>query len=112
MDYFYTFLQSNFIEALFVVVYLRKFNKPEKLLFFVSFMNSLTHPWVFFGWMGLPQSYLANILCAEAFAIIVEGFLYRHFLKLKLSQAFFISVTANLISWQIGPILTWFFKHS
>ncbi len=112
MDYFYTFLQSNLLEAIFVMGFLRKTHRPVQVLLFVSFMNSLTHPWVFFAWMGLPQSYLINILLAEAFAIVFEAIIYRSFIKIDLPRAFLISGVANLISWQLGPILTWFFLHS
>jgi len=112
MDYFFTYLQSNLIEVTFVAFFLRRTHSVKSVLIFVSLMNSLTHPWVFFGWMGLPSSYLVNILLAEAFAMVAETFIYQHFLKIGWQRAFQISSLANLLSWQLGPALTWFVFHS
>jgi hypothetical protein len=109
VTYFYLFLQSNLLEVPVYYLFLRR--KPGMgflyCLAFVTFMNSLTHPVVFFGLMSLPFSYLANILIAEAFAIGSETLFLRFLLRSGWSRAFAASLLANLVSWQLAPMLTY-----
>lgn len=107
-SYLYTFIQSNLLEIpifLYFYMKLRSQHRGRPLLI-VSFANSLTHPLVFFGFMGWGWSYLTSILWAEAFAIVSETVLHSYFGRLPLSQAFHASLLANFFSWQVAPIVT------
>jgi hypothetical protein len=78
----------------------------SKVLLMVSLVNSMTHPWVVFFFVKGPWTYLEGILLAESFAIGSETLLYRYCLGLSLREAITGSLVANLISWQLGPVLT------
>jgi hypothetical protein len=88
----------------------KKLRTWDKVIFF-TMCNALTHPPVFFGFMTAPIPVLSAILWAEAFAVIVEALLIYKFFPAKISIAkiFLISLVANLVSWQLSPILTWLF---
>lgn len=110
MSYLYTFLQSNILEW---IVYLPllalvrpKWSLIDRALF-ITTLNALTHPIVFFFIMNLKLPYLANILVAETFAIVAEALLICFFLRVSFSKTFVASLFANLISWQIAPMLTY-----
>ncbi|MBX3017084.1 MAG: hypothetical protein KF767_04290 [Bdellovibrionaceae bacterium] len=109
MIYLFFFLQSNLLE---LPVYLAR--KPagwnwKRSLLFITVLNSVTHPLVFFGFMNLPLPYLANILLAEAFAIVAEALALRRFADRRWRDALCTSAFANLISWQLAPMLTYSF---
>ncbi len=109
MAYLYIFLQSNFLEVPFYFFLLRAFLPKSKLeaVFLLSLMNSLSHPIVFFGLMSLPMSYLSVILIAEIFAITSEAVFLHKTQKIPLMLALKTSTIANLVSWQLGPVLTY-----
>lgn len=115
MTYLYLFLQSNLLEW---PVYLwaidsarSRANLPSWSLarraIAVTVINSITHPVVFFLIMNLSLPYLANILLAESFAVGVEAWLLTSYLRFRWPQALLASLLANLISWQIAPMLTY-----
>ncbi|MBK7890999.1 MAG: hypothetical protein IPJ84_09195 [Bdellovibrionales bacterium] len=116
MSYLLTYLQSNFLEVPFFCVahYLlcRKKNLWSSVLT-TSFANAITHPIVFFVWLssGSHLNWLNGILIAEAFAVIGEIALHGYALGLHGKREWFIigigSLSANLVSWELGPILTW-----
>ncbi|NJM10311.1 MAG: hypothetical protein HC883_05490 [Bdellovibrionaceae bacterium] len=56
--------------------------------------------------MKMPLGYLPNVLIAELFAIGAEGFVYK---QMGLPRPWLASVFANLISWQLAPVLTTYF---
>ncbi len=109
--YFYTFLQSNLLEIPIYLLFLRLYRSPITLgdgAIKITFMNSITHPIVFFVLTNMGLSYLAGILVAEAFAIGSEALYcsWALFPQIGRGRALFISATANLVSWQVAPILT------
>lgn len=114
MTYLFLFLQSNILEW---PLYLTRFSGESlgfpknwhwwKSALFITVMNSITHPMVFFGFMNLPLPYLANILFAEAFAITAETLILKRFLRMTWWSSFMTSLLANLLSWQIAPMLTY-----
>ncbi len=108
--YLYIFFQSNLLEVLFLVFFYPMFAKSRpqwlKVALFVTLANSMTHPWVVFFLVKGPWTYIGGILVAEAFAIVSEVFLHRYALGLNYREAIIGSVVANLISWQLGPLLT------
>lgn len=110
MNYLFIFTLSNLLEMPAYLTFLKNKNKSETLIksfLFITALNALTHPFVFFGIMNLERTYLENILMAEAFAIIVEAILINRIGKIELKKCFFISFFANLLSWQISPIITY-----
>jgi hypothetical protein len=114
MTYLFLFWQSNLLEW---PIYLSKFSDKSaglpknwrwwKSALFITVMNSMTHPIVFFGFMNLPLPYLANILLAEVFAITAETFILKKFLRMTWWSSLLTSLLANLLSWQIAPMLTY-----
>lgn len=114
MTYLFIFFQSNLLEWPIYLLRLKQqpafhFASWAKTAGFVTVLNSVTHPLVFFGFMNLPLPYLANIILAETFAIGTEAFLLRRFAKLTWLSALITSLMANLLSWQIAPMLTYAF---
>lgn len=74
---------------------------------FVFMMNSVTHPVVFFGLMNLPLTFLHSILVAETFAVVVETVALHRLLRMSLARAAAAAALANLVSWQVAPVLTY-----
>lgn len=117
-EYLYVFMQSNLLEIPFYYLGLRSFapglltrslRESERILFLicsVTVMNSVTHPVVFFGIMNLKLTYLQNILVAEAFAIISETAFTVWLLGVSKFRATIVATVANLVSWQLAPLLT------
>lgn len=117
-QYLYVFMQSNLLEIPFYYLGLRSsvpglltrsLRETERLLFFfcaVTAINSITHPVVFFGIMNLDSTYLQNILLAEGFAILSETILMSMLLDITKTRAIAIATIANLISWQLAPLIT------
>ena len=107
MSYFQLFLQSYAIEAVFLSVLL--FRKSlGRVLFLVLLANALTHPLVVFGFIAFPDSKLiVTLLLAETFAILVEGAIYWKKLNLSWWVALILAASANLLSWELGPRLSW-----
>lgn len=75
--------------------------------------NAITHPIVFFVILakGSDLTWGSGILLAEAFAIIAETFLHCFALNVRSRRKFLVvviaSALANLVSWELGPLLTW-----
>lgn len=105
--YLYIFLQSNLLEVPFYYLAFKKNYSFKDILFKTTAINSLTHPIVFFVLMNLNQTYLKNILLAEVFAIVVETFFFSRFKNISWLNAFIGAVIANLVSWQVAPMLTY-----
>jgi hypothetical protein len=74
---------------------------------FVTGINSLTHPIVFFFIMNLKLTYLQNILIAESFAILAEAGILWWILSEKFWKCLTISALANFSSWQLSPMVTY-----
>ncbi len=108
VTYLYVFLQSAGLEAIYLRLVIRK--RPEHLWKKVFLINSITHPLVVFGFMS--DGWFTNISAialAESFAVLSETALIKIMFKnLTKSQAFVLSLSANLISWQLAPYLTYF----
>lgn len=107
VGYFYIFLQSNLLEVPFYYLFFYKYEKFVKVLCFASAINSLTHPIVFFLIMNMKLSYINNILIAESFAVIIEGFFFNKLLGYSKMNSFVGALVANLVSWQFAPMLTY-----
>lgn len=124
MTYLLTFLQSNFLEVPFYCAFHYRFRTMQgpgtsfdrvlRSVLITTASNAISHPIVFFVILarGSGLTWGGGILLAEAFAIGSEIFLHslalspkgrREILYVALS-----SLLANLVSWELGPILTWF----
>jgi len=105
--YLYIYLQSNLLEVIPLLILWPRWRPLGVRTLQISILNSLTHPIVFFVLMKLPLGYLPNVLLAETFAIMVEGLVYQ---RLGLRRPFAASLFANLVSWQVAPVITayWF----
>lgn len=112
ISYFYVFFQSNAWEILvnigFYVIFLKLTKSALNIAAMTTYCNLITHPLVFFFFMTLKLSYLEVILIAEAFAVIAEGFLVSYVLSFSFYKALGISLLANLLSWQIPPMINYF----
>ena len=73
----------------------------------VTAINSITHPVVFFGIMNLNKTYLQNILIAEGFVIAAEACYFKWLLDVDIFKAIAIAATANFVSWQLAPMMTY-----
>lgn len=107
--YLYVFLQSNLLEVPF---YHWGFGRSladrwRDSLWWVTAINSLTHPIVFFVIMNLNGTYLQNILLAEAFAIGAETAYFRFLTRSPWWRCLAVSAVANVVSWQAAPALTY-----
>jgi hypothetical protein len=107
MSYFQLFLQTFAIEAVFLgIVLFRK--KLSRVLFIVLLANALTHPLVVFGFIAYPEAKLiVTLLLAETFTILVEAYIYWKKLNLSWWLALLLAGVANLLSWELGPRLSW-----
>jgi hypothetical protein len=111
MNYFELFLQTLLIEIVFLLLFFRKENKGRVLLI-VTLANAITHPWVVFGWVSFPHSNVFRVvLLAELFAVTVEAVIYLEVLRVRPIMAFTGSLLANLLSWELGPRLSFFLRH-
>jgi hypothetical protein len=109
-DYLILFFQSASLEFPIWYLFFKSFkpNRGWKKLFALAIsLNAITHPIVFFGLMSLPLTYLQNILLAEAFAVLAEAGLVIYLFKSPVGKSLFVSFLANLISWQLGPMITY-----
>ena len=108
-EYLYTFLQSSCLEVPIYFLFYRKQLTLSQTFLVVTLANSVTHPLVFFGFMGSGLSYLTSVMAAESFAVIGETFLLGGATKIQYRTTFIASLTANLFSWQVAPVLTYLF---
>lgn len=107
LTYFYVYLQSNLLEVPAYHWGLGEKKQSLETLALCTFMNSLTHPIVFFLIMNLPLTYLQNTLFAESFAIFSETFIMHRVLKRGFLKTLLVSTFANLVSWQLAPMLSY-----
>ena len=112
LSYVYIFFQSNFLEVpvyiLFYVFIFKSSLNIKQTSIVVTLTNLLTHPLVFFVIMRLSLSYIENILIAEAFAIGAETLLHAWIFRISAKKTFVASLFANLVSWQLAPMLTFY----
>ena len=112
MTYFWIFLQSNLLEVPFYFYFFRTCGwSLARTALFVTMMNAVTHPAVFFGIMNLPLTYFENIVIAESFAVLVEAACLVIVLRPRDGKTalgcLVTSFVANLVSWQLAPVLTY-----
>ena len=106
--YLATFAQTCLIEWPIYHFYLRSKLSVRRSLCFVFFINALTHPVVFFGFLGLRVPFLHALLVAEVFAYACEAWACCKIAGLRPRDAVYASALANTASWQFGPILTFY----
>ncbi len=110
MIYLFIFLQSNLLEFPVYLPCLRKLRpdlKTRTAAAFITGMNALTHPVVFFVLMNRSGTYLGNVLIAEGFAVVSETLFLWKGLRVRPRTAFLVSFAANLLSWQVAPMTTY-----
>lgn len=110
MNYFQLFFQSNMLEMPVYLLFLKMVRKDWSLFcdfVFITGLNAITHPIVFFFIMNFKLTYLENIMIAESFAITTEALILYGVLKEKIWICFLVSVFANFLSWQLSPMMTW-----
>jgi len=112
MSYFQLFLQSFLLEALFLLVYFHDLDKKQ-VFAGALFANAFTHPLLVFGWLAVPGARLLPLLLGgELFAFLAEATLYHRYFKRSFANCLLASFFANLLSWELGPILSYFLlKH-
>jgi hypothetical protein len=112
-DYFYTLIQLTGLELLTYLLIWPLFLSGEsrkKIVAMILPMNAITYPLFFFFIMGLPINFLANILIGELIVIVAEAFFLKKIFKMPALKAFALSAIVNLVSWQLGPLLTFLIK--
>ncbi|OGS09197.1 MAG: hypothetical protein A2270_06455 [Elusimicrobia bacterium RIFOXYA12_FULL_51_18] len=98
------------MELLVVYCLCRKTFSLKKIALVCTCGNLITHPIVFFGFLSSGLSILNAVLWAELFAPAAEGLIYRRYLKQRpLYYFMFVSLVANIVSWQFGPVFTYLF---
>ncbi len=112
MWYLYVFLQSNLLEIPIYHLCYRKKLRLADTARLTTLSNLITHPIVFFFLMAMGMTYIKAILIAETFAILTETVLHRHFgVKFSWRKCLVAALIANLVSWQVGPILSYTFFY-
>lgn len=111
MDYFYLFLRSSTLEVPVFWIFYRKHYSPTATLLLVTLSNVFTHSFIFFGFMTGPFTYLTGTILSEIFAIGVEAVLHGYFGKLPFRTTLKASFTANLFSWQAGPMISYLITY-
>ena len=106
--YLFTFVQTCCLEFPFYALFLR--GSWLKKIAAVVALNGFTHPCVFFLIMSYKAPLLHSLALGEAFAFSFEAWACYFFLGLKPLHAVAAAVSANLASWQLGPLFTyWLF---
>jgi len=107
LSYVLLFAQSNALELPIFAWGYRKSQSVPRSLALGTLSNLVTHPVVIFLFLSLGWTNLAAVLVAECFAVITEALLHAGFGDgLRLRTAFVWSLAANLVSWQVAPLLT------
>ncbi|MEN6329800.1 MAG: hypothetical protein ABFC91_05850, partial [Methanobacteriaceae archaeon] len=76
-------------------------NKPAQLVFYSVIINSLTLPLAQYVYLN----FLENLMLMEIQVVLVETFLLYLLLRVKLRQAIYLSVVANLVSTLVGLVV-------
>lgn len=113
MPYIHNFLSSLLLtlisEIPIVILFVKYFYKNKELkiskIIFTGFLAStLAIPYL---WFILP-AYIFNrslyLLVGEGSIVLVEAIIYNRLLKLKLLQAFVVSLIANIVSMLLGLV--------
>jgi hypothetical protein len=118
LGYFRILFQSNLLECFVFAAFYWNRNialcklSAKKSFAMTTCANCITHPVVFFGWMASGIPYFWAVLGAEMFAIVGEFFIHSFVLSknsienFSRKQVLAASIVANLVSWQLGPMLT------
>ena len=107
LSYVLLFAQSNALELPVLAWGYRKSQSVPRSLALGSLSNLITHPVVIFLFLSWGWSNLVAVLAAECFAVLTEAFLHAGFGgNLRLRTTFLWSLVANLVSWQVAPLLT------
>lgn len=109
LPYLYIFFQSNLLEIPIYWFFYKKFAGGRKTISLVTYTNLMTHPIVFFGFFSSGLSYIQATLCAELFAIVTEALVHWGVLRNETTfrKTFDASLLANLVSWQVAPLITY-----
>lgn len=109
MSYEQSFLYSLFLTLLievpivyFLVQYLYKKNEKGDILIAGIISSVLTLPYFWFILPAFVSNRIVYIILGESVIILIEAFIYHRLLKLKFTQALFVSLVANLASALFG----------
>jgi hypothetical protein len=107
LSYVLLFAQSNALELPVLAWGYRRTQSIPRTLALGTLSNLITHPVVIFLFMASGWPHWVAVLAAEFFAVVVEAFLHVGFGDgLRLRDTLMWSLVANLVSWQVGPLLT------
>jgi hypothetical protein len=108
-SYVLTFLLSSTLEVPVYAFAYRSRLSFAKVFGIVTLANLVTHPLVFFGFMSSRWPYLWAVLGAELFAILAESFIHRACIPgISLKRTLHAAFWANIVSWQVAPMITWY----
>lgn len=110
MAYLITYFQSNGLELVFFYLLHRKLGlSKSRSIGLTTLSNLITHPTIFFGHMTIGLTWLHAILIAEIFAWLSEAALQAWATQTwsRWREWLIVSFVANLVSWELGPRLTW-----
>lgn len=98
------------VETLLLFLLLRLIFKDKtgtkKVIFAGAFASFSTIPYVWFVFPYIfSWSLSTSLYYSEPFAFIVEAIFYRTFLKTRWGASLIISLTCNLASYLLGPLL-------
>lgn len=83
------------------------FGKAMRVAGLVALTNACIHPLYFFGFMSSGQAYLWSVFWGQIFAVFGDAFIQSWAARIPIERAIAASLVANLVSWQLTPLLTW-----
>ena len=108
-QYLYLFLQSSCLEVPIYWLFYRRAVGLRGTFGMVTTANSMTHPMVIFFFMAVKGTWIRSVLVAELYAVVCEATLHRvGEPRLSWGDTIAAALVANLFSWQVAPMITYF----
>ena len=105
LDFLQAFLLTNAIEIPVCWLFLKKQQKPQRIVLATLLANTITLPFVWFVFPFFIHGYWIALALSEIFAFLSEAAIYAQAFRLKARQALLISFCANCPSFLIGLAL-------
>jgi len=108
--FLFSLLLTSIVEVPVAVLLVKYFYKDEaikisKIVFTGFIASALTLPYFWFVLPVYISSRSLYIFFGEVFIIFIEAIVYNQSLKLKLSEAFIVSLVANIASIFLGLVI-------
>ncbi len=107
LDFLVLFFQITFLEFLVFWFFYRKRLSWNKIFLMSLFVNAITYPFTFFGFMTENWGYMQGLLVSYVFSVLVELILHFQYGQLDKGRAFSLALISNFVSWQCSPWLSY-----